>query len=823
MNVTDETSTESTTIFVRDGRVTRRTFIKGVGFVTIASALGAGNAHRTAHGDSPAENSATGRHTHHALCSVNCSCECHLIGTIENGRIVSVEPGALPGRPDFANACLRGMAYTARLQDTASRIQTPLKRIGERGEGEFEEIGWDEAIDLIAQKLEETEKRYGRRSACFYSFTGNLAKLTWEAPTRFAATYGGSTFDIEGIMGDHGASMGMTLVYGQQRGGHDTRDYMNSNMVVLWGRNVADTHVNQFRYVLDAKENGAEIVVVDPRLSSSAAVADRWIPVRPQTDAALALGMMNVIIEHDLHDKEWLIAHSCAPYLVRDDNGAYLRRDGNYLVWDSEASAAFAVSPPGDAESDNPEPAGDTPATASLTGAFTVDGVPCKPAFEYLRAETASYTLERTSNITGLPVEVIESFALDYANAKPAGIRMGQGMQRNWNSHTPFRTVATLGALCGYVGVHGGGVSHSGGTDSVRSDSTVTVPMFNFAAWQDTGNDDPILLKSSIIYEMAETKNPYPLDFFWIANSNFVNMSPDANRIVNSVFPNISTIVCVDPFWTWTAKYADIVLPGQTYWEKWDMYDHSPWICFDSPGVSPVPESKSDVEIMSLLAKRVGLERYWNKTDEEWVREFTDSQHPSFEGFDFDKAINEGLWTLKGAEFDPKIPFADLRFSTPTGKFEFYTEKLVEFGQSVPTYLPPHDDPASDLGKRYPLVLIQYHDRLNVHSQHILAEPLKIVQSEPLLWINPKDAEARDIAHGDVVEAYNDRGSVTMRAFVTEGIVPGTTATASGWTPDTSIAGSHQTLTYLDLNPVEEAISQTSSAFYDILVEIKKA
>ena len=84
--------------------------------------------------------------------------------------------------------------------------------------------------------MEETKAKHGAQACGFYSFTGNLAKLSWEAPTRFAGTYGATTFDIEGIMGDHGASMGMRLAFGQQRGAHDTRDYLNSKMVVLWGR-----------------------------------------------------------------------------------------------------------------------------------------------------------------------------------------------------------------------------------------------------------------------------------------------------------------------------------------------------------------------------------------------------------------------------------------------------------------------------------------------------------------------------------------------------------------------------------------------------------
>jgi len=133
------------------------------------------------------------------------------------------------------------------------------------------------------------------------------------------------------------------------------------------------------------------------------------------------------------------------------------------------------------------------------------------------------------------------------------------------------------------------------------------------------------------------------------------------------------------------------------------------------------------------------------------------------------------------------------------------------------------EDPTSELGKSFPLVFLQYHDRLNVHSQHILPAALKVVQAEPTLEMNPLDAEARGIADGDIVSIYNDRGSCKMRVFLTEGIVPGAVATQSGWTPDYTIEGNYQELTHLTLNPVEEFISQTSTAFYDVLVEVQKA
>ena len=354
--------------FMQDGKLTRRTFVKGAGAITIASALGFGASSAAAPLAATAEETPAGpgEKSVHAVCTVNCTSRCHLKGTVRDGKMIRVEPGDMPGRPDYANACLRSMSYIQRMQDEEARVIWPMKRVGERGEGKFERITWDEAIDTIADKLNAVVAK-NPQAASFYSFTGNLGKLSWEAPTRFAACLGATTWDIEGIMGDHGASMGLQLVYGQARGAHDSRDYMNSKMLVLWGRNVADTHTSELADYIKAHENGAKVVVIDPRECSSCAFADQWIAINPQTDPALALGMMNIIISKDLHDKEWIANSSSGSFLVKDSDGQFARNaDGTIMVWDTATSAAV--------------PLGTAGATTAITGSYTVDGVACKPA-----------------------------------------------------------------------------------------------------------------------------------------------------------------------------------------------------------------------------------------------------------------------------------------------------------------------------------------------------------------------------------------------------------------------------------------------------------
>ncbi len=219
----------------------------------------------------------------HAVCTVNCTSRCHLHGTVRDGKLIRVEPGNMPGRPGYANACLRSMSYIKHVQDENARVMHPMKRTGERGSGEFEQITWEQAIDIIAEKLNAVVAK-DPKNASFYSFTGDLGKLSWEAPTRFAGCLGATTWDVEGIMGDHGASMGMTMVFGTHRGAHDSRDYLNSNLVICWGRNLADTHTSELRDYVAARKNGAKVIVIDPRQCSTAAMADEWIGINPQTD-----------------------------------------------------------------------------------------------------------------------------------------------------------------------------------------------------------------------------------------------------------------------------------------------------------------------------------------------------------------------------------------------------------------------------------------------------------------------------------------------------------------------------------------------------------
>jgi molybdopterin-containing oxidoreductase family molybdopterin binding subunit len=745
--------------------------------------------------------------TFRTVCTVNCTSRCNLNCHVQGGKIVSVTPTDLPGRPDYGNACLRGMSLPLKTV-SEERVKYPMLRTGERGEGKFKRISWEEAFDILAEKIGESQKRYGKESVGFFVMTGNLAKFAWDSPFRFARTIEGTSFSPEGIMSDHGASMGMDLVYGQKRGSHDSRDYMNSKTLIVWGRNVADTHTSEIRFYLNARKNGTKVIVIDPRYSSTAAVADQWIPIKPGADTALALGMMNRIISKDLHDKKWLIKNSCAPLLVKESDGKYLTIGDKFCAIDKRGNVV---------------PADEAGETAKLSGSVVYKGEKCKTSFMLFEESLRQYTLDWTEEATGIDKKVILELIEDYLKS-PSGIRMGQGMQRVYNAHSPFRTVATLAAVCGYIGVSGGGASHAGGTSGVNPIPGINVPVFNSAPWGDTGGSKASQMPGIKVYDMIEKGDPYQIDFLWIASSSFLNQSPDSNRVINKVFPKLSFIVHSDPYWTSTAKYADLVLPATNMFENWDLFDKTPWIMLQQPMLKPYGESMSDIQIFSQVAKRLGKGQYWNRTDEEWIRVYLeDSKHPAMEGFNWKKFVEDGIFVRKDGRFDIVNAFTDHKYKTQTGKFEFYSERLKPVGHELPVYTPLLEDPKGPLAKKYPLMFIQYHDRTNVHTQHIGIPAIQGVFKEPYVEINPKDADKRGIKHGDKVKMYNDRGSCVLKAFISEGIMPGVLAMPQGWTPEYFEEGHHQELTHLTINPVEMLVSESNFAAYDNLVEIVKA
>ena len=231
--------------------------------------------------------------------------------------------------------------------------------------------------------------------------------------------------------------------------------------------------------------------------------------------------------------------------------------------------------------------------------------------------------------------------------------------------------------------------------------------------------------------------------------------------------------------------------------------------------IEPLYESKPDIEIYTLLARRMGLGEFFQKSDVEYIELLLSSGHPSLEGITLEK--------LKEGPIKPKHLHGATIFYTPHGRIEFYVEKLVPFGQALPVYIEPWESARQPLAQKYPLCFMQEHTKYFQHSLYGNVDWMREVMPEPTLKINPVDAEKRGIRDGDMVVAVNDRGRLKVKARLNEGIKPGVVSVMEGFWPRDYAEGCYNDLTDLQLNPAQQAAFETQAQMQGVLVEVKKA
>lgn len=726
-------------------------------------------------------------------CPLMCSRLCGILAHVQDGVLVKVEPAGLPGEKTH-RICAIGLCIP-KLVYHPDRLKYPMKRLGERGEGKWQRISWDEALETIGSRLKEVAERHGSDSVAWTVIPMSCLQTAYH---RLASTWGGSVVSMMGY-GDSAGPCGDTVSYGTHGlpgGTTFTTSFENPRLCVIWGHNSAETDPERFLAIRDAKERGARVVVIDPRFTSTASKADEWISIRPGTDAALALGMIDVIISQGLEDKSFITNYTVGTFLVRGDNGLFLRgRDiasmepnDNYIVWDTRANKPQTHDSPGVAP--------------ALRGSYTVDGIECKPAFELLAELAEQYPVEKTSEITEVAPETIKKLALDYARLKPVNSYRGMGPQRAFHGDLYFRAVTALAAITGNV------------TLTPFCGFVPNLPVFSVPLRR------PSQLPLMDMLQAIATGKPYPIKALWLTRHNLVNQMPDANKMVKELFPRLELIVVADMFMSASAEYADIVLPVCTYLE-----------CTDLPGVygmeerhlqlqqkviEPLYESKSDFQIAKELAPKLGVGEYFDKSEEEFIEMILSSEHPSMEGVNLDK-LRKGPLRLS--------PYTRPVFRTPSRRIEFYSEdqRLKELGESLPVFKEPPEGARQPLAQKYPLSLLTPHTKYRIHSMFANVDWPREIEPEPALEINPVDADKRAIRDGDMVVAFNDRGRVKVKAMVHEGIKPGVVNIIQGWWPKDFAEGRHNALTHGAINPAQQAIYEANAAHCDVLVQVKKA
>ncbi len=491
-----------------------------------------------------------------------------------------------------------------------------------------------------------------------------------------------------------------------------------SKCIMVWGFNPGASRPTTAKHILENVKKGAKLIVVDSRTTQLAKKADLHLQPRPGTDCALALSMMNVIISEKLYDRN------------------FVER------W--------------------------------TTG------------FDKLEEHVKNYPPEKTEKITWVPAEMVRKAARMFATTKPACILPGNALNLQVTSVQNNRSMAILQALTGNVDVEGGWITISRlrlASPSIPSRVTEKplgaeeYPIF-YGFWDRIYGEG----QAMVLPDVLLSGKPYEVKAMIIVGANPVLTWPNSKKVVEAL-KKLDFLVVVDVFMTETAKLADLVFPACTFLEKWNLLDYSQtglsYVMLGSKVVEPLYESRSDWEFWFGLIKKMGFEEYFPWKNEIEFLDFL--LKPSGLSVEQLKKNPNGIMygSKKPADYEGR------GFKTPSKKVEIYSETLEKYGYDpLPVYVEPKESYLNNptLAEKYPLILTT-GTRITpyTHSRYRELEKLRKITPEPQVEIHPKTAEKYNIMENDLVIVETQRGSIKVKAKLTEDILPEVVSVTHGW------------------------------------------
>ncbi len=746
------------------------------------------------------------------VCSPNCLGTCGINAFVKDDRIVKVEPAPFPD-PGFERICARGISMATQRIHHPDRLTHPLIREGKRGEGKWRRASWDEAFEYIVARQATIAQKHGFRANAWLSGSGNYGFRANNSAAKTAHTLEGTLFTYFAICGDFAGMMGYHATLGSFGNSNDISEVMGANYFLSVGKNVADTAHSDMHFLFDAMENGTKFVMVDPRFSRGAAKADEWLAPRPGTDTALALGMINVIVGEGLVKEDYLLAHTNAPFLVNRATGKVLREKDLFpgggseaLVWDLAA--------------DNPAPLSSA-ASPALCGEWEIDGpdgpLPCATAYTLSLAAWARYTPEYAASICNVPAAQIRHTAIEYATRDPAWIWLGLGPQRYSHGHTVARAWVTLATLCGNIGKPYAGVS-------IYEAANLAIVINPHNEWLKPNGRTAHSLPGTQVVDIIACGEPYPVKSLWLHSYGFATQTPFYKRFVEEALPELDLLVVSEQMMTPAAQIADVVLPVVSYYEDdWDLVGGGEnwYVQLRRRAVEPIGESRNDYSIFHELCERYGKGEGWRiSPEEDCKRILATHPDPRIRSVDWETLRRDGVARVEVER--PHTPFRDMKFNTPSGRIEIYQEQFADIGEGILVYKEQNESQRSEKAKTYPFVLITYKDVHSTHSQHFNLPYIREMVPEPRLEISPDDAQARNIRDGDEVTVFNERGGFSLKATVTNSVLPGTLALPQGWLQGRFIEGHPSDLGHVPPNEAQDRMVETNYPAWDILCDVRK-
>ncbi|NQE54999.1 Formate dehydrogenase subunit alpha [ANME-1 cluster archaeon GoMg3.2] len=659
-----------------------------------------------------------------ALCGI-CPAGCGVVVLYDDrGRIANVRPDE---SAELGVICKLG-EHSAEIVYSKDRVLYPLRRNGEKGTYDFERISWDDAYDIIVTKLSEIKAKYGPEATSIYTGSGSfeLSMCDVYQPEGVAVSSASSVLFPFGSPNTLGVGALCYVAFAMiaphvTMGGMQINmfsDFENSDLIVVWGTNPAtDCPPINLKKIMEAHKRGAKIVVIDPRRTMTVALTDaEWIPIRPGTDGALALGMCNILIEEGLYGKSF----------ARDWTRGF------------EEFARYVL------DHFRPE------VVEQITGVPA--GAIVALARRIATAKGAAPAMYSGLEYNGNGVQAIRAIFVLWALAGQLDVPGGRCFTMRQN-HFPLNRSG-----------------HIANPDMRKALGRDKFPIYS----EYRGESHAIVLPDSVL-----KGKPYKIRSLIILGGSIITSWPQP-AIWRKTLNALDFLVCIDRHLTADAAYADIVLPATTMYEIESYMTYGSIFRIRERAIEPLGEARNDFFILAELADRLGYGHLYPQNEEELLRHVLKGSGFTLENVHkAGGTVQSQTVKMQYRKWEKGLlrPDGKPGFDTPSGKFEIASTILEEHGYDpLPVYTEPQESPLSqpEKAKKFPLVFNSgARVTTDFHAQHHGIESLLKERPEPTVTINVSDARARGIKNGDLVHIKTSRGQITLRAIVTDSIVKG--------------------------------------------------
>jgi anaerobic selenocysteine-containing dehydrogenase len=663
----------------------------------------------------------------------SCHGGCGVKVTVQDNAIIHIE-----GNPDSltnGTMCAKGLSSIQHI-DNPYRLRWPLKRVGAKGEGNWERISWDEALDTIEEKIKTAQAEFGPESLAVSQGTGRGYNRYIH---RFARSTGTANVISPGYV-CHSPRLGLYgLVTGYGRLYCDYHGWGGEfpKTQIMWAKQLeissADSEMcNWFIKSLDYCKN---LIVIDPRASAYATRATLWLQPRPGTDCAIAMAMMNVIFKEELWDKEFVDNWTFGFEELKERVAPMTPEKAAEISWVPkekiiEAARLFAI---------------DTPGCIQVGSSLE-------------RQANCGHTLRAITNLMGM-VGNIEA-----PGSMVSWVLPDTGLIEDFFLELPL-------------------------TEEMRS-KIIGVDQFKMGAAR-TCNPDTMV--KAILSGEAPIK-------VWmsVGGQQIVHMAN--TKEVAEAIQKIDFMVHVDLFMGPMAEMADIVLPAAHWLELDDVYDMHPRFMIECHNkvIDPPEEAKPDAWIFNEIGKRVAPEHWFETYEDMLDYQVRKGNEGKMKWKDFSEKLVSGCWGEDQTYYKYKTDYwrKGGGFPTQTGKFEFYSKALEEMGYDpLPVFVEPGESPVStpELFKEYPLVMSSgFRQPFYFLAQYRNIPWLRSFMEYPMAQINPETAAEYGVSDGDWIWIESPRGKIRQKARLFPGILKGMVMTTANWFyPEEKAEGFH--------------------------------